>query len=294
MSTATATEELIVVSGLDLAATTASDAARSRRDAILKAAATLTAVTTPEQAERAAAALRVMKNFTGLIESGRQQAKAPVLTLGKAVDELARELAADVDAEYVRVSRFLGAYEQEQKRIAEENRRKAWEEEQRIIRETREKERIAREKEEAEKREREAAARAEQDRLQKLADQARTETARVKRQAELDAAKVRADDEAKAAEIKAAQEKEAREEVAVGKIIDARVSVVVPERPAGIAVRRNPKFKVVDLHKLYEAAPFLVKLEPNTAAINNAIRSLAEGQNLPGIEHWFESAANVR
>ena len=71
-------------------------------------------------------------------------------------------------------------------------------------------------------------------------------------------------------------------------------ALVKAQRPAGVSVRRVPQFEVTDIEALYEAAPTLVVMTPNKAAINAMLRTLPEGKTIPGIRHWFEEKASIR
>jgi len=268
------TTELLTLSGLDSAELTATSAARARRDELLAAARRGTIVTTKEGAEKAGAILKDLKAFSRLIEDARKTVKERPLALCRDIDALATKLTKDIEFEASRISRLLGAWQAEQDRLAEEARRKAWEEEQRIRREAEEK--------------------------------AKAEAARAeKEKAELEAKAARARSPEKAAEWrkKAEQrEEQSRTDSAAHvaateqKIVETRVAAaaVAPEKPAGLATRQEICFKVTDITALYEAAPFLVTLQPNNAAIKAAIKGLAKGQTLPGVEFWTEAKAIVR
>jgi len=124
--------EFLTVSGIESAAITATDDARAKRDALLVRARKGTAVVSAASAENAGILLRDLKAFTRSIEDARKEVKEPVLEIGKRIDGLARELTDDLNNEAARISRLVGAWQAEQNKIAEEARRKAWEEEQRI------------------------------------------------------------------------------------------------------------------------------------------------------------------
>jgi dTMP kinase len=266
--------QLITLSGIDHTALSATDAARVQRDSLLTLATGVGTVSSADQAARAAFVLKELKGFTREIESSRADVKAPVLEIGKKIDALAKDLTTKVDAEATRVSRVLGAWQAEQNRLAEEARRKAWEEEQRIREEAARKEREAAEREQARQAE-----------LERKAAAARTEET---------AAKYR--QQAEAAALRAHQEQERRDFVAEQAIVSTRVSAaaLVPPKPAGVATREEIKFEVTDIIALYEAAAYLVSLEPNTAAIKAALKALTNGQHLPGVRHWKEALTVVR
>lgn len=242
----TTDNDIIVVSGFAPAAN-ATEAARAERDALLAMARSLPgAVRDKDDAERAGDMLRQIKAFTREIESSRAEVKGPVLELGKRIDALAKELTGDLESEAQRLSRVVGAWQVEQNRIAEEARRKAWEEEQRI-------------KEEANR---------------KIAEAQAT-------------AKSEAAFERKAERI---------EQKAVEAIIETRVAAaaVAAPKPNGLATREEVCFEVTDVVALHEAAPYLVNLTPNNAAIKAAVKALTPGQSLPGVRHWREAKTIVR
>jgi hypothetical protein len=270
----TTCEQLITATGLADVAITTTEQAREQRDALLARSAKGTVVNSAETAESAGWLLRDIKAFTKLVEDTRKIVKQPFLERSRQIDTLATELTARLDAEASRISRLLGGYQAEENRKAEEARRLAWEEEQRIKREAARKEREAQEAEEARQ--------AELLRKQQVARTAEN------------AAKYAAEAEARA--LKARQEEERRALEAEQAIIATRVaaSAVAAPKQQGIATRQVRKFEVVDIVALYEAAPYLVTLAPNVAAINNALKTLTKDQTLPGIRWWSENVSVVR
>jgi hypothetical protein len=126
-----ATTEIIVVphiSGLPAAAASAVD----RRDELVLAAAEVRAITNPDTAAQAASILSQLAEFSRSIEDSRKTAVTPALTLQRKVNDLAKELTIAVEAERSRISRLLGDYQMEIRRIQQEQERKAREEEERI------------------------------------------------------------------------------------------------------------------------------------------------------------------
>lgn len=265
-------KDTIVVTDLNIAVVTASEAARQQRDALLAIARKGTIVTSNEGAERAATILKDIKAFTRSIEDGRKQAKAPILDLGKKVDGLAGELIDELEREADRIAKLIGAYRIEQERIAEEARRKAFEEEERIRREAEEKQRQA-----------DLEAKRIQDELAAKEARARSEAGKERAAAEAEAARKKADEEAEKLRLETAH-----------KAAQARLAVPTVAKPAGIVTRHEIKFEVTDIVALYEANPAFVILSPNNAALKAALKQLPEGQHLPGVRHWKEAAATVR
>lgn len=265
-------ENLIIISGLDVAVISAADAARQQRDQLLALSRKGTSIKDAAGAERATAILRDIKTFTRTIEDGRKMAKAPILDLGKKVDSIATDLTADLDNEAVRIGRLIGTFQQEQERIAEEARRRAFEEQERIRKEAEEKQAAA-----------DAEAKRVQDELDAKAARART-----------DAGRERAEKEAEEARIQAERDRQAREMEANHKAAQVARVVPVVAKPAGIATRSEIKFEVTDIVALYEANAAFVILQPNNAALKAALKQLPEGQSLPGVRHWKEAAVTVR
>lgn len=294
MSTTTTTA--LEVLGLSAVETTASAAAIAERDRLLAMARKGKSVTDAASAQRATDVLKELKAFTRTIETTRKEVKEPVLQLAKDIDGLARTLTEDLDREATRISALVGEWQAEQNRLAEEARRKAWEEEQRIRREAEAKERAEQERLAAEQRARELAAMKVQADLEAKAARARSEAGRAKAMAEAEAARVKAEADAKAAEEQAridGMKRDEAEALAIGKA-HASAAVVQQAKPSGVAARREVEFEVVDIVALYEACAPLVKLEPNTAAIKAALKQLPEGKTLPGVRHWFRTSAVVR
>lgn len=266
-----------------------------KRDDLLLLAHEQVAVTNAETASDAANALKEIKNYTRLIEAARVDVKAPILELVKRVDGLAKELTVKLNVEADRIGTNLAAWQTEQNRIAEEARQEAWRKEQQILQEAREREEAAARESQRIADEQAEAARKVQDELEAKAARARTEAGRQRAMEEAAAARRKAD-EADAAR-KVAEEAAAnkREDAVTQSVVAARVSVQsAPAKQAGVATKRTPKFKVIDIVKLYEACPYMVKLEPNDAVILAAIKQLTPEQHLPGIEHWWETGSIVR
>lgn len=268
------TTELLLVTGIDSASITAAEDAIQRRDTLLANARRGTSVRTADGAQRAAEIMRDIKSFTGLIEATRKEVKAPVLDIGKKIDAVSASLTLDLQAEYDRISRLLGAYQAEERRKQEEAAQRAREEEQRLIREAQEKQRAI--DEEAQRKAAE---------LEAKAANARTEANAAKYQAEADAVRAKAEQDQRAAADKTADA-----------IVETRVSVETASapRPTGLAVRGEIKFEVTNIQALYDAAPAFVILEPNNAAIKAALKAMPEGQSLPGVKHWTEQKASIR
>jgi len=294
MSTTTVTE-LITISGVDSAAITATSDAVEQRDQLLARARRGTIITTAESAEKAGSILKDVKAFTRLIESARKEVKERPLQLCRDIDALAQELTAALEAEASRISRLVGAWQAEQNRLAEEQRQKVIREELRIREEAEAKERAAEEQARNEREAREAEARRVQEELAAKAARARTESGRARAEAEAEIARVRAEADAKEAERQEALAQQKRVDEQARATVEAHQQIVTTApKPSGLATREDVCFEVTDITALYEAAPFLVSLQPNNAAIKAAVKGLAKGQNLPGVRHWTEAKTIVR
>lgn len=264
----------ISLAGLDSAEIAASNVARHKRDELLALVREAPVINSADTAASAAILLSDVKNFTRVIEAARVDVKGPVLDLGKRIDSLARELTGQLEEGAVRLSRTLGAYQAEENRKAEAERRAAWEQEQRIIREAQEAEAAA--AEQARREVADLAAKEQRARTEAGAARAREEAAKVKERSEVEA--------------------QARADAARTAVIETRVTLAaaIPPKPAGTSIREEVCFEVEDIVKLYESAPYLVTLTPNTAAIKNALKAMTPSQHLPGIRHWREQKAVVR
>lgn len=125
----------LAVSNIGQTSVAVVDEAKKRRDELLAEAATIISVTDQIDADAAGETLKALKEFTRAVEASRTDVKAPVLKLSRDIDGLAKELVAELDSQANRISRVLGAWQAEERRKAEEARRKAAEEEERIKRE---------------------------------------------------------------------------------------------------------------------------------------------------------------
>lgn len=67
-----------------------------------------------------------------------------------------------------------------------------------------------------------------------------------------------------------------------------QVALASVAAPDGVSVRKNWKFEVVDVKKLFAAHPELCVIEPNAAAIRAVIK---HRQDIPGLRIWSETAA---
>jgi hypothetical protein len=263
---------LITITGQELVRSSATQQALERRDALLAKARQGVVVQNPDTAQGAASLLIEIKEFTRQIEDSRREAKGPVLEQGRKIDALADHLTKALDVEAEQISRVLGEFQQQQKKREEEERQAAWEKEQAIIREAN---RVAQEKKRAFEAQREE--------LREKEENARTEEGR-------ELARIMAIEAEQIAQCEA----HAHQEQVEAAIIAARVSAITVPKPEGIATSFEVIFEVEDITALYESNPAFVVLTPQRAAIKNALKTLREGQRLPGVKHWKVAKTVVR
>lgn len=294
----------IIVSNSELVTSSAAEEARKLRDELLAQARALPLVTDPKSQEEATSVLRALRSFYKMVEAGREAAKAPVLKLSRGIDALADDLYGEVEREGKRVGQVLGVYDLEQKRIAEEKRQEAIREERRVREEAAAKERAEEERqrklaaqarEEVERQKRQAQAEADA-----KAARARTEAGRERAAKEAEAAKARLEEQAKvdAAErvAQSIREQAARDAEETRRVAQIRSDAlaVASARPKDTATSEKIMFEVEDAQALYEAAPYLVTLVPNVAAIRSALKGMRGEQKLPGVKHWREASTITR
>lgn len=266
-------EQVIAIHGIGGVHITAAQAFKDERDRLLEKSSTqLVAIHSTQDAEFFSKGLKAIKGFTKQIEEAHREAKAPVLDVGRKLDALKLEMVAKLDLEAQRLAKALGAWNAEQARIAEEQRQAAIERERQILLEQERRDREARADQERKERE-----------LREKAEKARSEAQRLKLQAEL--AKVQ-----DAGQV-AAEERQLEQRQA---IVDNRSALPVVAKPAGIATRKEIKFEVTDAAALYAALPYLVQLVPQAQLIKGHLKTLKEGETLPGVRHWVDATAIVR
>lgn len=279
---------LITVSELGNTQLAPTQDALTQRDKLLNWSRKGLVVNDTEAAQKATAVLRLLMDFIRSIELSRKEAKAPILELGKKVDALGVELVAEIKVEAERINALVSTFAAAEAERERQAKIKAREEEQRLLLEAQEKERA-----EMEER-RVAQEKADAKAAELLAKSNRARSAAKKAEFEAAAAKVQKEAEAAA---KASEERaDAAVEVVIDKVAEQRLAVAEASRTkvAGTALNMKPKFEVEDIYALYEAAPTLVVLTPNKAAINAQLKTLPKGASLPGVKHWFEAKTTIR
>lgn len=257
--------------------------AEQQKQAILTAARAVLAVTDSDSCDIAQARIKGLAAMRIAVDKSREIVKRPVIELGRTIDGIARDFAAEVIAEEARLTGLVNEYAREQQRIAREAAAKAEAERQRIEREEHEA--------------RMAALRAEQE-----AERQRMEAERQKHEAEMAAlraarqADAQAEAEARQREQAAAQaqrEAAARAEAArlqaeqaaaeARRQEEAARAVVAPVMPNG--AKEEIDFEVVDVVAFAAKFPQLVTLIPKRADILAALKkSFARNGKLPEVE----------
>ncbi len=97
--------------------------AYSLKTAALSAAKPVARVETPEQQLIAVEALKQLKAVRSGMEASRKAVKAPVLDLGRKIDDLAHKFIADVDKQYGRIQGLINHYQKKQASVAAERQR---------------------------------------------------------------------------------------------------------------------------------------------------------------------------
>lgn len=113
---------LLITPSLSEAIVTAADAAKLRRDDLLKTASLVTTVSDRLDADDATIVLKAIKEFTREIEKQKTVAKAPVLEIGRKIDAMTKVLISELESHASRISRVLGSFEAEEQRKAHEAR----------------------------------------------------------------------------------------------------------------------------------------------------------------------------
>lgn len=212
--------------------------------------------------------LAAMRN---LVEKSRNTVKAPVIKIGKDIDDKAKEFVSEIAAEEDRLKLCVADFAAEVER-----------ERQRILREM-----------EA-KRQAEAKAAAEAEAARIKAEQEATHAAFLAEQARKAAeAKMWEEDEAEAAKAKeeaakaeeaarlaqVEQDRLAAERAAAAAVVT--VPVFVPQAAAG--TKMVPDFEVLNIDALYQYSALLVTMEPRRSEILALIKSLTKDGALPEI-----------
>ena len=239
---------------------------------VLVTSAEIVSVANVDEQSRCVNAMRDIKAYQRAVEDSRVAVKSPVLGLTRRIDEIAREATAETGRELARMDGLLTAYVAAEQRRAEAAERARLAELARIERERTEAEAavmVARQKAAAA----EAAARkAAEVPMTKAAAQA---TADVRKNALQEAADY------------------ARRMDAINTVL-ARVQqqITAPAKVAGLSVREEWTFELLDIDALHNWNPKLTRIDTNVSAINIAIRDGL--RECPGLRIYRATKAGVR
>lgn len=273
----------LVVSKINEVAVTLDVVALGKRDAAIAGAKTVSSVDDPLTLEDAVSHLKSLQSLSKMAEKSRSDVKSPVLELGRSIDAKAKEFCAPIDIEVSRINRLVNAFQIEQRKKAEEAERARQAELARI-----ESERLK--AAEAEERLRREAAEKEAARLRAEAeanskfDEAEESAALVQAQ--------EAENKKLELEIAAEQERQRQSTLAAEKARAQSQMVTAPSKVSGLVGKDVWKFEVTDLKALYAANPAFCRLEANTSAINDAMRTGL--RECPGLRIYSEFKSEVR
>ena len=281
MSTDTTETNALVILGDGYQLSVSPSAEEQKRSILARTAAILTVIDKPslETAQRELKTLGLMRSW---VEKGRVAVKAPVLELGKKIDQTAKDFLGDIITEEARLSGLATEYVREEQRKAREAAEAAERERQRIDREEHERQmaelRKQREAEEA----RMAAERAELEaqRRQLEAERAKDEAAAAQARREAEAAAERA---AQAEREK--QEAIRREQEALAESRRQQQAVTAEVAAPDLAgVSEVIDFEVVDIAAFYSKFPQLCEITLKRAEILTALKkSEAKNGRLPDV-----------
>jgi hypothetical protein len=257
--------------------------AEAQKATIIEASRRIIAVTDQDSCDIAQSRLKALAAVRIAVDKSREMVKRPVLELGRTIDGIARDFAAEVVAEETRLDQLIKDFAREQQRIAREAREAAERERQRIEREEHEAKMAAMKAEQEAERQR-----MEAERQRHEAEMARLRAERSKDEA-AEAEARRREQEAAQAQREAAERAEAARVAAEQAAADARrqeeaarAAVVTPAIPQG--VKEEIDFEVTDIHVFAEKFPQLVTITPKRADILAALKkSFLKKGTLPAV-----------
>lgn len=125
----------IIIAGLADIAPTADQAAIALRDSLLAGAGDIVRVDDGFDYDVAVGHAKKIKEFLKFVEDGRAAAKRPVTDLANQIQEFAKTLTGDLDAERNRIGKLIVAFEDAERRKREAAEQAAREEAEKIARE---------------------------------------------------------------------------------------------------------------------------------------------------------------
>jgi hypothetical protein len=221
-------------------------------------------VKTPEQQSTAVAALRELKEVRNGIEATRKSVKAPVLALGKRIDDVAGNFIEDVERQYGRLSGLINHFQKMQLREKAEREREL-------------------EKGQNDGNALRQSARDLQDRAGQL-HMAANAVSSVKQSNEM---------KAEAAEL--LKQAEVLEAKATDLIMSGEFAIVpIVDKPKGLAVRRRIDFQVTDPLVFCQAYPQFWKVSANGDHTNEVLTvdrmKVLDALNAPGMNSIFHKS----
>ena len=264
----------LILSGSGYELAVAPEAEALKQD-LITASAAITEVINPDGNAVAREQVKKLAALRNLCEKSRNTVKAPVLKIGKDIDQKAKDFVLEIDAEEKRLSKLMGDYAAEVER-----------ERVKVMREIEAKRQV----EEKAAREAEAArAKAEQEAeaARIAAEKAEWESTTPEEEAAAAAAlklaeKIKADGIAAA---EAARQAEA----------ERKVVAFIPEKAAGVKFATD--FEVTDLDAIYRYSPALVTMEAKRKDILELIKALGadeDNQIIPGIKITKKAVVSTR
>lgn len=227
-------------------------------------------ITCAEDYAMAADELKAIKAKANTLEDQRTSITGPINKALKAINDLFRGPAALLEEAERTLKGKMLAWDQEQRRIAEEARRKA-----------------------------EAEAAAER---QRLADEAAARQRDAEAQAAA-AAKAKAEGDAQAAALAQAQAERAQAEAAAAAntaqmVVAAPVAAPEPAKVKGISTATKIDFEVVDMHALVkhiaERPELLALVRADDVKLRAYVRGLGVSCNLPGVRVFEQHTLSAR
>jgi len=256
--------------------------AEAQKATIIEASRRIIAVTDQDSCDIAQSRLKALAAVRIAVDKSREMVKRPVLELGRQIDGIARDFAAEVVAEETRLDQLIKDFAREQQRIAREAREAAERERQRIERAEHEAKMAAMKAEQEAERQR-----MEAERQRHEAEMARLRAERSKDEA-AEAEARRREQEAAQAQREAAERAEAARVAAEQAAADARrqftanATLATPAIPQG--VKEEIDFEVTDIHVFAERFPQLVTITPKRADILAALKkSFLNKGTLPAV-----------
>lgn len=310
------TTKALILHNAELLGVSVESSIALHKKSVLEKSAAITVVTA-ESLQTSANSMRDIKGLMKLVEDSRQEVKAPILEIGRKIDEAAKNFVAELSPEFKRLDGLLIAFNTEQQRIADAARKaeviRQLEEEQRQQAEARrvaaaaeaERQRVAAEADrvaEVERQRQAELARLERERVaaeeasflteseedKRVADEraALVEKARLEAERAAEVERVRIADEARLRAQEAETERQrvadenarrAEESRQAFKLAQAAMTVA---KPTGVTITDEWTFEVLDLKQLAQNWQF-VRCEANISEINSAIK--AGVREIPGL-----------